>query len=67
MNYEEKVKNLEEIATKLEQDLPLEQALELYKQGVGLIKECLTDLEEVKGTISKVKQDLDSYIEEKIK
>ncbi len=67
MNYEEKVKTLEEIATKLEQDLPLEQALELYKQGVGLIKECLTGLEEVKGTISKVKQDLDSYIEEKIK
>ena len=67
MNYEEKVKTLEEIATKLEQDLPLEQALELYKQGVGLIKECLTGLEVVKGTISKVKQDLDSYIEEKIK
>lgn len=67
MNYEEKINSLEKIISELENDLPLQKSLELYKQGVGLIKECLVGLEEIKGEISKVKQDFDKLVEEKLK
>ena len=66
MNYEEKIKELENIINELEKDLPMEKALELYKNGVTLVKDVMTNLEEIKGSIYKVKQDLDKYIEEKI-
>ena len=66
MNYEEKIKELENIINELEKDLPMEKALELYKNGVALVKDVMTNLEEIKGSIYKVKQDLDKYIEEKI-
>ena len=66
MNYEEKIKELENIINELEKDLPMEKALELYKNGVTLVKDVMTNLEDIKGSIYKVKQDLDKYIEEKI-
>lgn len=67
MNFEEKLKQIENIVIELSQDLPMEQAVEKYQQGVVLIKECLTSLEKSKGEIYKVKQDLDSFIEEKMR
>ena len=66
MNYEEKIKELENIINELGKDLPMEKSLELYKNGVTLVKEVMTNLEEIKGSIYKVKQDLDKYIEEKM-
>lgn len=67
MNFEEKLKQIENIVMELSQDLPMEQAVEKYQQGVILVKECLTSLEKNKGEIYKVKQDLDSFIEEKMR
>ncbi len=67
MNYDEKIKQLEQISSELEKDIPLTEALEKYNKGVALIKECVESLDSVKGSITKVKQDLDSYIEEKMR
>lgn len=67
MNYEEKIKELEKIVTSLNDDLPMDKALEAYQKGVALIKECLSSLENTKGSIYKVKQELDEYIQEKMK
>ena len=67
MNFDEKLKQVEQIVNDLSQDLPMEQAVDKYQQGVLIIKECLANLEQSKGEIYKVKQDLDKYLEEKMK
>lgn len=67
MNFDESLKNVEQIVVDLSQDLPMEQAVEKYQQGVQIIKECLNSLETAKGQVFKVKQDLDAFLEEKMK
>lgn len=67
MTYEEKLLKLQDIIKELENDIPMTRALELYNSGVNIIKESLEELENVKGSIYKVKQDLDNYIEEKMR
>ncbi len=47
MNFEEKMKRLDEITEKLEQKgLPLEEAVALYQEGLVLLKECNQKLED---------------------
>ena len=67
MNYEDNIKELEKIVDSLNNDLPMDKALESYQKGVLLIKECLSSLENTKGSIYKVKQELDEFIQEKMK
>lgn len=66
MNYEEKMKRLEDVIKELENDIPMDIALELFKEGSGLVKDCLNHLEETKGSVYKVKQELQTYKETKI-
>lgn len=41
LNYEESVKKLEEIIKQLEDgEMPLEQSIELFSEGIGLVKSC---------------------------
>ncbi|WP_448807841.1 exodeoxyribonuclease VII small subunit [Aminobacterium mobile] len=41
MNFSEKLEALQDIIHKLEkEELPLEEALELFERGVSLVKEC---------------------------
>jgi exodeoxyribonuclease VII small subunit len=47
LNFEDSLGTLEKIVTQLESgDLPLERALELFEEGVGLARRCQTQLEE---------------------
>lgn len=47
LGFEESLGTLEKIVTQLESgDLPLERALELFEEGVGLARRCQTQLEE---------------------
>ncbi len=39
MPLEKMLERLDEIAVKLDSDLPLDEALSLYEEGVGLIRE----------------------------
>ena len=46
MNFENSVKKLEEIVSKLESnEITLEQSIELYKEGVTLLGSCRKQLE----------------------
>jgi exodeoxyribonuclease VII small subunit len=50
--FEECLQRLEEIVLQLERgDLPLEQALKLFEEGVGLSNSCRKELEEAEGKV----------------
>lgn len=47
MDFEKKLKRLEEIVQKMEQgEVPLEQSLQLFEEGVKLSRECHSQLNE---------------------
>lgn len=65
MELENKLKQIEEIVEKLDNpDISMDEGVKLYEQGVGLAKECLTELNGVKGKINVIKKELDSFKEE---
>ncbi|NLG88632.1 MAG: exodeoxyribonuclease VII small subunit [Clostridiaceae bacterium] len=54
-NYEQAVKELEEIVSALEKgDIPLEKSLELFQRGVALIKYCTGKLDETEKQILQI-------------
>ena len=60
MDFEKKLQRLEEIVQKMEKgDLALEQSLKLFEEGIGLTRECQTQLTESENKI-KLLVDLDS-------
>jgi exodeoxyribonuclease VII small subunit len=55
MNLEQDLKQLEEIAKKLESDeLPMEEAIQLFEQGIGLATSIRTALNDAKLRIETV-------------
>lgn len=66
MDYEAKIGQLNNVLNKLENEqLPLGEEVELYKQAQQLYVECSEYLEKAKGDIYKIKKDLEVYREEK--
>ncbi len=56
--FEEALKELEEIVNRLEQgDLPLEEALQLFEQGVKLSRVCHTRLDEAQKRVEILLKD----------
>jgi exodeoxyribonuclease VII small subunit len=54
-NYEQALKELEEIVGALEKgDIPLEKSLELFQRGVELTKYCTGKLDETEKQILKI-------------
>ena len=52
MDFEKKLSRLEEIVQKMEKgDLALEQSLKLFEEGVGLTRDCQTQLTEAENKI----------------
>ena len=67
MNFEEKINELQSITTKMEeQNLSMSEGVQLYEQGVILAKECYEELNNVKGKINVIKQDLEKFREESL-
>ena len=65
MNFEDNMKKLQDVASKLEdQNLSMDDGLKLYEEGVQLATDCYKYLNEVKGKINILKQDLDKFVEE---
>jgi exodeoxyribonuclease VII small subunit len=57
-SFEEALKKLEEVVQRLEQgELPLEESLKLYEQGVQLSRLCHAKLEEAEGKIAVLLKD----------
>jgi exodeoxyribonuclease VII small subunit len=51
-NFEDSLKKLETIVTQLEDgDLPLEQSLKLFEEGVGLAAVCKQELDAAEGKV----------------
>jgi exodeoxyribonuclease VII small subunit len=51
-NFEDSLRKLETIVTQLEDgDLPLEQSLKLFEEGVGLAAICKKQLDEAEGKV----------------
>lgn len=58
VNFEQDMKNLEEIVKRLEQgDIPLEEAIEKFKQGMDLSKKLQNTLLQAEETLTKVIDD----------
>ncbi|MBQ8965240.1 exodeoxyribonuclease VII small subunit [Ruminococcus sp.] len=61
MTFEDNLKRLDEIVRQLESDkLPLDQALELYKEGVGLTVDSKKVLENAKLTVKTMNGENDN-------
>ncbi|MBT2731286.1 exodeoxyribonuclease VII small subunit [Carnobacterium sp. ISL-102] len=55
MKFEEAMQQLEEIVTNLERgDVPLEEALDQFQQGVSLSKFCKETLQNAEQTLTKI-------------
>ncbi|MEF3280249.1 MAG: exodeoxyribonuclease VII small subunit [Elusimicrobiota bacterium] len=62
-SFEAKLKKLEEIVLKLENDdTPLEESLKLFEEGVNISKELNEKLIEIKGKIEVIKKDAEGKI-----
>lgn len=65
MKIEEALKELEEIANKLEDDkTTLDESLELFDAGVALAEKCAKILSEGRGRLTLLKKKLDEISEE---
>jgi len=65
MNFETAYSKLEEIVKKLEgQNVSLEESIALFNDGIELSKECLTFLNESKGKIQLLTDELNNLCEE---
>jgi exodeoxyribonuclease VII small subunit len=55
LSFEEAIKTLTEIVTKIEQgQIPLEQSLDQYEKGMGLIRHCRGILQEAEKRIDNI-------------
>ncbi len=61
---EEKIKRLEEIASKIEKGVPFDESLKLYEEAAKLAKICLEELKLAKGKIEFIKKEFDKKEEE---
>lgn len=65
LNFEEALSKLEEINNKLERNsVPLEEAIELYSEGMELIKFCKERLDEAEGKIKKITDEKEEIIKD---
>ena len=65
MNIDEKIKKLQEIADKLDKnEVTFEESLKLFEEGNQIAKELYTELNNAKGKVTILKQDLDKFTEE---
>lgn len=65
MDFEKGIKDLENICERMEdENLPLNDGVKLYEEGMLLAKECYEELNKIKGKVTIIKQDLDKFKEE---
>ena len=63
MDYEKKLEELNNLVLKLESgETTLEEGVALFERGVALTKECLTALNEYKGKIASVQDEVDKLL-----
>ncbi|MGE5404808.1 MAG: exodeoxyribonuclease VII small subunit [Candidatus Saccharibacteria bacterium] len=64
MSFEETFSRLQEIVKQLENgDLPLQKSLDIFEEGIGLFKQCQTELQQAEGKIAKLVKTLEDQWE----
>lgn len=64
MNLEELLQKLDDIVKTLEnQNISLDECVKEFNKGVDISKKCISVLEENKGKISQLKQEMDKICE----
>ncbi len=64
MKFEESLKELEEIVTKMEQgNLTIDESIAAFTKGIELCKNCSKELEEAKGKITILQKEMESIKE----
>jgi exodeoxyribonuclease VII small subunit len=63
-SLEKMLERLDEISTKLDSDLPLDEALSLYEEGVGLIKSANKLIEEAEIKIKTLDPESSDEVDE---
>ena len=68
MDFEKKLKRLEEIVEKLEGgECGLDEASKLFEEGKTLANDCAKSLDDTKGKIVELVKDIDNLIEKTLK
>ncbi len=68
INFEEALKRLQEISEILEQkEVPLDESIKLYEEGIQLAKECYDVLNEAELKITQLQEELDKHLNSKEK
>ena len=63
MDYEKKLAELENLVKQLEEGgLTLEESISVFEKGVSLTKDCLGALNEYKGKISSIQEEVDKLL-----
>lgn len=62
--FDDSLKKLEAIVKKLESDLPIDEALSAFEQGIALSKSCMDELKKEKGKLALLVDDLNKITEE---
>jgi exodeoxyribonuclease VII small subunit len=63
-NFEQSLKRLEKIVEALEKgDIPLEDAISMYEEGIQLSKQCVEELSKAELRIQKLSKDVNGNIE----
>ena len=55
LTFEQKLKRIEEITAKIEENDNLDESITLYAEGTKLAHECMEQLDQAKGRISEIK------------
>jgi len=64
-SFEENLQRLDEAVKKLEEgDIPLDESLQIYEEGIEAFRSCRKMLEEAEGKISKLVETLEGELEE---
>ncbi len=67
MTFEQALARLEEIVALLEKgDVPLDQSLELYEEGAGLVKRCNAALTQAERRVTILVKDQEGTVKEQI-
>lgn len=65
MSFEDLIKELEAVSTKLEQpETTLDEGVELFNKGIELSKKCVEILQQTKGKVVLLKKELDTVLAE---
>ena len=68
MSYEEGMKELEEILYKLEDgETKFDEATKLFERGAQICKELNKNLEDIKGKVTIIREELGALLEEEMK